>query len=582
MKIQNFREAFFIIPIMIAGMVKAECVVDGMNLWQLAECIACSIGAQYEIKQANFTDTIVVPGHYKVCENLSGGTFLSIVADNVILDLGGYVLDGIEIAVDDGFNNIVIRNGTLKNTFLSGISLGAGSRNTVVENIIIDTMNSDLGAGISCRGGADGLLIRNVTIYNGAPKNILLRAAFDDNNNIILENITCIGTNPSLTTVPTNPSAVIYVQGCDNLVLNNITLTDQFQELNGVWLDTCSNVEVDGVHITSSLAAPMVGAPDAYQVTDSVVGIHKNIVVNGGDNQVFNRGIGSTGTSSENIFDTCYVENVRAVGITLDTGDAALNSVVNSCRLSGFVVAPSGYVDMCSASNTAAGEGFLVSGTSSVIKNSSAFNNATFGFNITTGTNSQFDACSADGNGTGFFIEANGCSLNACSANNNRSDGFSMNVTDGCFISNSIANDNLRYGFHVDNIFAESLFVLGVPTNNSTWNIGQSPVTPPANPAHVDNRNVRLVDNIALRNRAIATFPTGFVMEGTVFDRAFPLNPVGVSFITQIFPPIGVLNTIQGIIYVDPKPQPNTAIGGDTGIAGNYANTKGGNLVNDK
>lgn len=576
MNIQSFSRSFFITLLMVAGAAKAECVVDGMNLWQLAECIACSAGAYFEVKQSSFVAnvaTIGASGHYKLCENVSGLT-IAINTNDVILDLGGYITDGLAIVLQSGAHNIVIRNGTIRNPTGPGINLEDNNSNIVIEDIVIDTISTPLGgneyavaASLFVSTPANGLLIRNMTVYNGSFHNFRLKGS-----NITLENITCIQTDPVFIPdpVPTNPNGIIYIIECNNLVMKNITLTDQYQELNGIWLDTCSNIMVDGVTITSSLPAPTMNAPVAYTVSDSVNGIHKNMLIDGGENTVFDSGINCSGSSSTHIFDACDVTRTTTDGISLASDNTVLNSTVSFSN-EGFVFLGSGYGENCIAENNSL-TGYTLEGASITLKNCSAFNTGTTGFSV-AGANSQLNGCVADNNGSeGFDITANNCSLDGCSANNNVSDGFAIRVTDGCFITNSIANDNAS-GFLATSIRAESTFSGGVPVNNNTWNIGQFP---PTNPANVNNHNIRLANNIALRNSV-----GGFMMSGTVFDTASA--SFAPFFPTPIFPPIGVVNTVQGVILVDSKPRPDTAIGASTGLVSPpFANTVGGNLVNDK
>ena len=175
-----------------------------------------------------------------------------------------------------------------------------GNTNITIENIVINTVSNAVTfspkAAIYASGGDTGLTIRDVTIYNGAPVNILLANTAGSYDGVVLENITCIGTNSVFVTIPTNPSAVLYFQSCNSLVLNNISLIDQWQELNGMLFSGCHDAIVDGVLITSQLAAP-VSTTIAYDISTSTAGIHKNVVVDGGSNAVFSQGI-STSTLS--------------------------------------------------------------------------------------------------------------------------------------------------------------------------------------------------------------------------------------------------------------------------------------------
>ncbi len=110
---------FLILALTTTWLRSGGCVVDAMNLWQLSECIACSVGAYFEVTQANYATSFTVSGHYKLCENIDGASTgtVAIAASNVILDLGGYTISNMSaLTVANGLNNVVIRNGMITDT----------------------------------------------------------------------------------------------------------------------------------------------------------------------------------------------------------------------------------------------------------------------------------------------------------------------------------------------------------------------------------------------------------------------------------------------------------------------------------
>lgn len=580
-----------------------SCIHDGMNLWKLAENISCSTGAYCELRQSNLPPTLTAPGHYKLCEDIvigGDGLDFEIQADNVIIDLGGYTMENINVGVLPGQKNIIIRNGTIRNSIQPIQVSGAdgNTQNILIEDIIIDTVRAGLvpanSVGIRALSVV-GLTIRNITIYNGSPLNLVLADNLGPAEGVVLENITCINTNPDFVVAPANPSAVVYIAGCNDLVMRNISLIDQWEELNGILFQECTNILVDGVSITTTLEFTETSTT-AYATPDCVVGSHKNIFIDGGENQVFAFGIDTT-DSSEQIFDACFIELIGDTGFYVEDENTVLNSIVRNCGSSCFDIQTDVYVENCSVSH--ATQGFLLSGVESLVENCTAtscsqyafimvaelnqivgctaFNNGNYGF-FTEATDCLFESCIARLNGlNGFSIYGNRCILNACSSYNN-SIGFDIAVTNGCLISNSIANDNATYGFSISNINAESVFSGASTPTNGTWNIGQFP----ASRVTTNNRNVRFIGNSALRNGA-----GPFVMSGTVFDTN---NVFGsTAFVsTPIFPPIGVLNTLQGYIYDDLKPLENTSVGGFTGLISPtttlplFANTVGGNIFDNQ
>ncbi len=577
MKKSTVAKIIFILHLAVVGGMQGECVQDGMNLWRLAECIACSVGAQYEIKQTNYLNTITASGHYKLCENIVDGGLgvLVIDASDVILDLGGYTIDGINgISIKSNRNNVVIKNGTITNSLVAFFVTG-NNQNILIEDIVIDTIIniSSLGRAFTSEfGQLNGLLVRNVTVYNGSPINFFINDSFfGPNKNIFFDNVTCIDFNPSYTSAP-SPVGVIYLNNCDNVVLKDVMLTDQFTDINGIWLNTCTNIQVDGVTITSSLAAPP-SARTAYLVDTCVVGLHKNISINGGANSVFATGISNPG-STFTMFDTCLVEFVSGTGIILDDENSIFNSQVRFAGVNGFEIHAGNVVKNCKAIDNVL-RGYLVNQAGSLFEDCYA-TGSNIGFaNLSVAPNCEFVRCIANANNTGFDLNGQNTELLLCIANNNTTNGARISNGGGstvsnCVISESIFNENGTQGVLVQSIFAEADFVAGNPVPG-TWNIGQFPPTL----GNTSGHGIKLTNNIALRNGG-----RGFAMFGDVFDKAVPVN--SVAFTTEIFPPIGVVNTIQGAIFNDPKPIPNTSLGGLTGVVGRYANTVGGNLINDK
>lgn len=99
------------------------------------------------ISTAGFT--ITQPGSYYLTRNLLPVAQRGVViqADNVTLDLNGFVIDGAGVS-DDGIlvgfaafggqKNVVIKNGTIRNTVKEGID-AFGNSNVRIENITVDT-----------------------------------------------------------------------------------------------------------------------------------------------------------------------------------------------------------------------------------------------------------------------------------------------------------------------------------------------------------------------------------------------------------------------------------------------------------
>lgn len=527
----NFKNMLFVTLLGVTTMGYAGgCVVDGMNIWQLSQCIACSVGAYIELMQDDFTDglTISAPGHYKLCQNITGAPNITIDASDVIFDGGSYSIAGAAITISAGQSDVIIRNMTISNT-AAGILINANTQNILIENLVFDTIAAgDIPFAIDAAAGPmTGLTIRDVTIYNGSTENITVNGAASPNNftNVVLENITCVNTNPDAVT---DFGQIIYVGFCTDLTLRNIELVNQLNSGDAIYLTSCQDVVVDGLVVNSTLGVPASGTPAAYNIAGCANIISKNVVLN------------ANGTA-------------YAYGIFVD--DASTNIIFDTCTVSRFV-----------------DSGFFISGGGSQFIDCNADYNE-IGF-LCAGAGSVFDNCSAQFNSSiGFTITGNSSVLESCIAQNSVI-GFTVNVGNSCHLNNCIANSNSQNGIQVENVGAEALFIGPGDPQDGTWNIGQiSPVMLGTTTSH----NVKVTNCVAVNNGNGNA--DGIVMVGMVYDTAHA-EPA-ITFIAPIFPPIGVLNTIQGIVYPSVLPIGETIIGASTGLVGIIANVLGGNLINN-
>lgn len=96
--------------------------------------------------------TILAPGSYKLTSDLSGGpTVLTVVADDVTIDLNGFSIDGGGApgpCVSLAGNNVTIRNGTVRSTGSEGIN--AAGLGSTIEDVTV----RNCGLGIIATSGA--------------------------------------------------------------------------------------------------------------------------------------------------------------------------------------------------------------------------------------------------------------------------------------------------------------------------------------------------------------------------------------------------------------------------------------------
>ncbi|MDB6058956.1 MAG: Parallel beta-helix repeat [Verrucomicrobiales bacterium] len=90
--------------------------------------------------------SITTPGSYYFTTNLSGSNGITIVTNNVTLDLSGFTLQGVSstvsgINISGAYNHITVRNGCISGWSLRGIDgfYNGGTRNTLYENLIVSS-----------------------------------------------------------------------------------------------------------------------------------------------------------------------------------------------------------------------------------------------------------------------------------------------------------------------------------------------------------------------------------------------------------------------------------------------------------
>lgn len=148
----------------------------------LLACLALSAGAHADetlictryISAVPFT--IRAPGHYcfafDIRTGINTGNAITIEADDVLLDLNGFTLDGTPAGTGTNANGIftfdrrhlTVRNGTVRG-FFDGVQLGAGGPR--VAGITVEGMRVDRTAvGIAVRGTGGGHVVRDNVVTN--------------------------------------------------------------------------------------------------------------------------------------------------------------------------------------------------------------------------------------------------------------------------------------------------------------------------------------------------------------------------------------------------------------------------------
>ena len=99
----------------------------------------CAIGPIVPLHQADFAGpvTLSTPQHYKLCENITADTTITIASNDLIFDLGEFFMDGVSIIVNNNLSNVTIRNGQIRDVPFF-IDIGTGTQNIIIENLVLD------------------------------------------------------------------------------------------------------------------------------------------------------------------------------------------------------------------------------------------------------------------------------------------------------------------------------------------------------------------------------------------------------------------------------------------------------------
>ncbi len=567
--------SFLVLSFCLTHFMHASCVKDGMNLWRLTENVSCSVGAVCEIKQSDLTSVYFInnPGHYKLCENVTGPARITIRSSDVILDLGGYYAENMVIDINSNIQNIIIRNGTLKNTPV-GVNINPNTHNILIEDLVIDTLvpnlvlpTSNFAFAISS-GPVTGVTLRNISIYNGCPQNIIFSGfAPDYITDIVLENVSCIGTNSAFTAELQPNVGIIYLFACQNIVFKNVNLENQIAEVDGIVFDTCLNGSLDGGFIKSTLSAPS-NLTFGYHFLNGTSYIDCNdLVVNCGANRVYQCGIClDLNTTFINI-NRCSAAFADVEGIRVFGSNSILtNCLSEKSTASGFLISVGSNNQLYDCVSSFNGSnGFNCNGLNCIYNNCRASYNTTSGFLI-AGQPSTFTQCySSDNTQQGFRVFADGCSFNKCNAEYNQLNGFYIDVSNGCLLNNCTMNYNGSYGAIVNNVVAQSAFSLCNP-----FAITSAFVL-------TDWHGVYICNCTALGN----ALRPAIVMDGLVYDTTvvLPCPTSPQSFTQLIIPPIGILNTTNNAQAVPNWVALGTFIGTVATFGGFLAGAVNGNLV---
>jgi parallel beta-helix repeat protein len=363
--------------------------------------------------------TISSSGSYYLTNNLtgvSGSNGITIDADNVTLDLGGFEIAGpvssfanVGVVVAHARRNATIRNGTVRGWLGSGVTFGGADGSEMhVENLRV-VNNGGRGIQLADYGTVKGCDVRangNHGISGGSSCKVI--------------DCTVIGQTGSGDGINLGVDAI--VTGC----VANSNAGDGIQVAFGASITGCG-------------AATNVG--DGFALASNCVLRGCTASANGSE--------GFTGTgSSQQTLANCAAANNGSHGFFCGTGSVLQNCSASSNQGTGFNLVSGVTMNNCTAySNSSTGNlGGIIAGNSCALSDCVAYFNHGDGF--TVGQGCTLRHCSSYNNlntGDGFEI-GEGTGVLECRSYANQGNGISTTATSatanitGCTVSSNLIN----------------------------------------------------------------------------------------------------------------------------------------------
>ncbi len=509
----------------------------GDRLWNLAAetgVIASAIeGTQTRIQQSSVaagTYTISSSGRYALVENItapSGAIAITIVADDVYLDLNGFTINGAGgatalISIDAGRKNITIINGRLINAVGHGIRILDGCLGIALQDIVVEGASIN-GFFLDGSGGSalNHAMMRNCQSFSNGGSGIVLSNANqviisdyvsgDDANfaismvasssQVTLEHFDMFQTGSSSINVSDSSRVVCIRDGC---------ITDA--GLNGIIIDNATQVTLQGVDIIKPSAVGIRFAASRVALEGFNIirpGSHGLRVGANATDICIENGCIQFPVSTGMLFDgsnesfsirSVIIESAGSSGFVLGASCedfSVVDCTAQICGAEGFL-----FNDLCRhacvqncCATTCQGSGFLSTDLGNTIfTDCSAIDNRRIGFEIlSTGTlvasgrnqNMVFDSCKAIANyDTGFLLGRDGLvqssSIVNCTAlQNGVLGGGPTGNNFFLYMRKSLIRNNLATSPGVNNmIFADPIFSVELSGENQVIsNVCSSPGT---------------------------------------------------------------------------------------------------------
>jgi hypothetical protein len=460
--------------------------------------LLCSIALLVSLHCIAPALTISAPGTYTVGWNVpyapvAGEPIILIESSNVLLDLEGYTLDQINsetgvagISIGNGFSNIVIKNGRIRNVTDCGLVItptATFSEKISIENIFFENCGSE-GIAIIPSGGftTQNLSIEGCTFLDCARSSTSTAMLRISGSAPTVHDIK-IFQRPTATPFPGSRTA-LYIENIRNGIFSDIRISGIRTAEDIIGIDTAGASGVE-----ASLFEGIV-ISDLYTTSGNTTGISASACKNSAFNNCFitsstgliNTGIILANQPQSNLFIGCLTEDLygtttaRGFSIAGTQNAVFVDCVANRIGTSGASGTTDGFflstAIRCHALRCLATNGIAV-GT----------NSQTAGFRIAGASTCSLSECLAVANngialGTGYVLTSSciECSLMDCKAYSNGNtatigSGFEVEVSGtgtNVFLRNAALRNGPTAGNQFRNFLATQRTTLARTGTNST------------------------------------------------------------------------------------------------------------------
>ncbi|HRN78075.1 MAG TPA: right-handed parallel beta-helix repeat-containing protein [Candidatus Dependentiae bacterium] len=505
---------------------KIDHIIDGISFTISVTLTGEAVsGCDYLITQTQIPYVANKPGVHCLVENIHGGfagaAAITITSSCVTLDMMDRFIDGegtslIGINVS-GANDVIIKDGTIKNTTSNGIFIGSGvsgKERITVNNVHI--ANATSGAGIVINSGAN-MVFEGCNIYNcaaegmqifGTVTDLVIRACIASQNaadgfwvssssvnNCIFENtiaenngadgFNISGSNCQITncTSASNTSAGIRAAAGTSaqtlMVCNNLVYANGTDLVNVINSDLClipaSDFKIAQHDIPLTIDTPGVwsvaedlefSSGTAITITTSYVTLdlygHTIDAQHGGTLGVkVNAGAGNVIVQNGKIVNGfSFSTGIDFDGVRGSIRNIQINDFGNGISIGGN----DNTVQECTVSNGTIGIAVTAAALRIIIQDCITQQNSNSGYFINTSSNDWCIAdCKALSNAGGFVIAGDNGLMTACYAVGNSGTGFDIDG-DNCQLRDSSAINN---AVGIDGTGAVGLVVCNNIANNN-------------------------------------------------------------------------------------------------------------------